>query len=171
MEVIHEAPTHDSFVPLSTHQSRTPESFFSGPPILYHHTAAAILKTQVSELNCAPALQSLLGRGQPPTDRSAAVNGHSQGEQEDRQVEVIGIDIWVSSECASLLIAERMKLTMTYNAGDLSFFPPPSELVSRFPIHPSLFTPFNAQLHLLCSSNFLRSLRRLTIMILMLPYP
>lgn len=98
MEVTHTSPTTESFIPLSTHQSQTPESFFSGPPVLYHHSPAATLKTHNSELSIAPSLQSLFG------DIEAPVNGHTDGNgrvsnaEEEHVADVQGVDIWVSSE-------------------------------------------------------------------------
>jgi len=98
MEVIHTTPTTGSFVPLSTHQSQTPESFFSGPPVLYHHSPAATLKTHASELVTAPALHSLFDLSQAPVNGTAAVNAYPRDAEEEHEVEAEGVDIWVSSE-------------------------------------------------------------------------
>jgi len=98
MEVIHTPPTRESFIPLSTHQSQTPESFFSGPPVLYHHSPAATLKTHKSELLVAPALQSLFGDGKTSVNGNTDSNGHPPGADDELEDEAHGVDIWVSSE-------------------------------------------------------------------------
>lgn len=98
MEVIHANPTTESFISLSIHQSQTPESFFSGPPVLYHHAPAASLKTHASELVTAPALQSLFDSPQEPTNGDNNVDAHNANAEEEHEVEAQGVDIWVSSE-------------------------------------------------------------------------
>ena len=142
MEVIHNAPTHESFIPLSTHQSQTPESFFSGPPVLYHHTAAATLRVQANELASAPALKTLFEDAQPSTNDAPTTNGHAHGEEDEREMEVKGVDIWVSSEyrlfpsivtdCLTDVIVQTVHTFLRHQAGwpidslpiDLSTCPP-----------------------------------------------
>ena len=97
MEIIHEAPTAASFVPLSTHQAQTPESFFTGPPVLYHHSPSAKLSIQSSELSLAPTLIRLFHDASSHTNGAAtAVNG--EAETEDREISIEGIDVWITSE-------------------------------------------------------------------------
>ena len=98
MEIIHDAPTAASFVPLSTHQSQTPESFFNGPPVLYHHSPSAKLSIRSTELTFAPILSKLFADSLLPTNGSApAVNGDI-ADVEDRELSVEGVEVWVTSE-------------------------------------------------------------------------
>lgn len=107
MEIIHQAPTPSSFTPLALHQSQTPDSFFSGPDVLYHHSPAASLVLHASDLAAAPALAGLVNgahRGANGT-RGVAVNGDGDGdgareehEEEEEEIEVGGVDVWVTSE-------------------------------------------------------------------------
>ena len=97
MEIIHEGPTAASFVPLSSHQAQTPESFFTGPPVLYHHSPSTKLCIQSSELSLAPALVKIFH------DASSHTNGATTGvngvaEAEDREISIEGVDGWVTSE-------------------------------------------------------------------------
>jgi len=115
MEVIHTTPTTESFVPLSTHLSQTPESFFSGPPVLYHHSPAATLKTHASELATAPALQSLFGPPQAPVNGTADIDTHFQDAEEEHEIEAQGVDIWVSSEYMAALQHSKNTMLMNLN--------------------------------------------------------
>ena len=96
MEIIHQAPTSSSFTPLAVHQSQTPESFYSGPPILYHHSPSASLYLHASDLAAAPALSGLANGAHRSANGTAAVavNGHDAAEEE-----IAGVDVWVTSEC------------------------------------------------------------------------
>ncbi|KAL6722330.1 hypothetical protein ACLMJK_001437 [Lecanora helva] len=99
MEVLHDPPTTSSFTPLSDHQSQTPSSFFSGPAILYHHSPSSTLKFHTHDLASAPALSRLAERAQRRTNgTSTAVNGDTEGEDHDEELEVQGVDVWVTSE-------------------------------------------------------------------------
>jgi len=115
MEVIHTTPTTESFVPLSTHLTQTPESFFSGPPVLYHHSPAATLKTHASELATAPALQSLFGPPQAPVNGTADIDTHFQDAEEEHEIEAQGVDIWVSSEYMAALQHSKNTMLMNLN--------------------------------------------------------
>ena len=102
MEVLHGgdgAPTSSSFNPLSIHQSQTPDSFFSGPPILYHHSPSATLKLHSRDLAAAPALSSLAeGAHGHANGTATTVNGDTGDEEPDEELEVQGVDVWVTSE-------------------------------------------------------------------------
>lgn len=98
MEVIHEALSSDSYIPLSTHQSQTPESYYSGPPVLYHHSPSATLLIHISDLNAAPAFSGLAeGTSLNHVNGSATTNGDDLSD-EDRELSIRNIDIWVTSE-------------------------------------------------------------------------
>ena len=104
MEIIHNAPTIESFIPFSTYQSQTPDSFFSCPPVLYHHSPSATLKTQASELVSAPAFRSLFANSEAATNGTAVVNGVDADIEEDHEVEAQDVDVWVTSEYGGLSI-------------------------------------------------------------------
>ena len=118
MEIIHQPPTPSSFTPLLTHQSQTPSSFYSGPPVLHHHSPSASLFFHASDLSAAPALSGLANGARRRVNGSAAavdvaVNGHGAAEEregdeddnedEDEEFEIEGVDVWVTSECVFFL--------------------------------------------------------------------
>lgn len=77
MEVFHEAPVVSSFTSLSEHQSHTPASFYSGPPVLYHLSRNARLVISTVELR-SPAFVRLLD------DQSSILqNGNTEHTEED----------------------------------------------------------------------------------------
>ena len=103
MEIIHEAPKAESFTPLAVYQSQTPESFFSGAPVLYHHSPSATLSIHKSDLESAPILSRLAdGAHKTSNGTSSAVNGNTHHEEEeeddDEELSIPNIDIWVTSE-------------------------------------------------------------------------
>ncbi|KAL9070515.1 MAG: hypothetical protein Q9161_004812 [Pseudevernia consocians] len=108
MEAIHQSPSSSSFTPLAVHQSQTPESFYSGPPVLYHHSPSASLWLHASDLAAAPALSSLANGAHRSANGTStvAVNGHGAAEEEeeedeeeeDEEIEIAGVDVWVTSE-------------------------------------------------------------------------
>ena len=104
MEIIHEAPKADSFTPLAVYQSQTPESFFSGPPVLYHHSPSATLSIHKSDLESAPILSRLAeGAYKASNGTFIAVNGNTHHEEDDddngdEELLILDIDIWVTSE-------------------------------------------------------------------------
>jgi len=113
MEVIHASPTHSQFSSLSEHQSRTPSSFYSGPPILYHHSPGATLLIHASELDASPTLSALAIGAQRTSNGTAAPaafngigNGNGGAEESaegggtDEEIEIRGIEVWVTSEYA-----------------------------------------------------------------------
>ena len=97
MEVIHESPELTSFIPLSEHQSQTPVSFYSGPPVLHHQSSDARLLVLQSDLNASSALCKL----------ATSTSGHNGGlennedAEDSREVSIEGVDIWVTSEYCS----------------------------------------------------------------------
>ncbi len=149
MEVLHSAPTTSSFTPLPTHQSQTPDSFFDGPPILYHHSPSATLKTHASDLAAAPAL-SVLARGvHRHSNGTAAINETTEDEdQHDEEIEIQGVDVWVTSEFVFPIPSPRStplhKTDNTISTSDVSSStPPPKTPASQSPTPPSPSTPSN----------------------------
>ncbi|OQE22674.1 hypothetical protein PENFLA_c012G05017 [Penicillium flavigenum] len=93
MEAINSSP-EASFVPLAEHQSRTPSSFYSGPPVLYHHSQRCKIVILERELLASPALSAL--RGQGGADNSAASQNQQDGDE--KEVVISDVDIWVTSD-------------------------------------------------------------------------
>ena len=104
MELIHSAPDRASFTPLSEHQSHTPASFYSGTPVLHHHTQNCRVLVLQSELHNSPALEGLIPDGDhglsngQGTDVDGDGAGLAHEESADREILIGGIGVWVSSE-------------------------------------------------------------------------
>jgi nucleotide-sensitive chloride channel 1A len=106
MEVLREAPNASTFIPLSEHQSATPASFYSGPPVLHYHSGRCKVVILERDLNLSPALTALAREAEKTSATAEPVtNGNGeQGEEEDGPVEqkVLGdVDVWVTSESAT----------------------------------------------------------------------
>jgi hypothetical protein len=95
MEIIHAAPVHSSFIPLSEHQSQTPTSFYSGPAVLYHHSDSSRIVILSSELHASPGLLTL---ADSPTGNGPLSNGNTDAAHQADEVVIDGVDIWVTSE-------------------------------------------------------------------------
>jgi nucleotide-sensitive chloride channel 1A len=89
MEVLSSAPEISSFVPVAEHQSRTPSSFYSGPPVLHYHSQRCKIVILERELLAAPALNAL--RGENSTSSAPT-------EDDEKEVAIDGVDVWVTSE-------------------------------------------------------------------------
>ncbi|KAL3481829.1 regulator of volume decrease after cellular swelling-domain-containing protein [Aspergillus californicus] len=99
MEAITSRPETSSFTPLSVHQSRTPESFHSGPAILHYHASNCKLVALDRDLSATTALNAL---------RGAAVNGSNDGkdstdvngteDENEKEILIEGMDVWVTSD-------------------------------------------------------------------------
>jgi nucleotide-sensitive chloride channel 1A len=103
MEVLHTPPVAASFTSLAEHQSRTPESFYSGPPVLHYHSDRCKVVILESDLTASPALKALRGPVVANTNGGAGnnVNGAQEGEgetNEDKEIVIDGVDVWVASE-------------------------------------------------------------------------
>jgi chloride channel, nucleotide-sensitive, 1A len=100
MEILREAPKAASFVPLSEHQSRTPASFYSGPPVLHYYSDRSKLVVLDHEAHLIPALAPLLEHAtstpdiQGDTNGDGDANGHVIGEQKTIQ----DLDVYVTSD-------------------------------------------------------------------------
>ncbi|KAI9843419.1 MAG: hypothetical protein M1837_006445 [Sclerophora amabilis] len=101
LEVIREAPSGDTFTPLSAHESQTPDSFYSGKPVLHYESHNAHAVVSKNTLDSFPLFSSL--SGSVDASNSAGINGHRSGVAESadpsEQVVVSGIDVWVTSTC------------------------------------------------------------------------
>jgi hypothetical protein len=93
MEVLSISPEASSFVPLAEHQSRTPSSFYSGPPVLYHHSQRCKIVILERELLANPALNALRG------DNAAnSITSQGQQDSDEKEVAITDVDTWVTSE-------------------------------------------------------------------------
>lgn len=86
MEALTTSPETASFVPLAEHQSRTPSSFYSGPPVLYHHSQRCKIVVLERELLANPLLNDL-------RDNTA-----TSQEGDEKEVAISDVDTWVTSE-------------------------------------------------------------------------
>lgn len=93
MEPLTTPPEASSFVLLADHQSRTPASFHSGPPVLHYHSKACKLVISERDLLSVPVLNAIRGDA---TSNGNAENGNAEGEGEE--VVIDGVDVWVTSE-------------------------------------------------------------------------
>ncbi|GKZ66846.1 hypothetical protein AnigIFM60653_003113 [Aspergillus niger] len=89
MESIAAPPDTTTFIPLAEHQSRTPSSFHSGPPILYSHHQNCKLVLLEREALAVPALGAL---------REASTANGTTEEEGDKEIVISGVNVWVTSE-------------------------------------------------------------------------
>ena len=104
MEVLRQPPHVSAFVPLVEHQSTTPASFHSGPPVLHYHSDRSKVRVLQRELINAPAFAPLFDKSQ--VQNSSTSNGDAQANGDTEDVKIIEeIDVWVTSEYALYLLA------------------------------------------------------------------
>lgn len=103
MEILREAPDTGSFIPLSEHQSTTPVSFHSGPPVLHYYSDRCKVIVLENELQNVSALLELTAKV-PQSDHSneqenrEETNGNHAAEKTLEE-----IDVWVTSEYTALI--------------------------------------------------------------------
>ncbi|EEP78928.1 predicted protein [Uncinocarpus reesii 1704] len=96
MEALHGPPNPSSFISLAEHQSHTPESFYSGPPILHHLSERCKIVILEGELASVSALSGLRpGVSQEATNGAQPSEGSSD---QDKEIVIDGVDVWVTSE-------------------------------------------------------------------------
>lgn len=102
METLTSAPELSSFVPLLEHQSSTPASFASGPPVLHYFSDRCKVIVQEDELQNAPALADLVSKvsgpdhtNSPPLKESEETDANGSYAA---QKTLEDIDVWVTSE-------------------------------------------------------------------------
>ncbi|KAL8922302.1 MAG: hypothetical protein Q9208_005272 [Pyrenodesmia sp. 3 TL-2023] len=98
MEVLHASPTEAQFTTLSTHQSQTPSSFYTGSPVLHHLSQSTTLLISSTDLKNTPAFANLARPSGRQTNGSAHAPADDIAPAEDHQVKIEGVDIWVTSE-------------------------------------------------------------------------
>ncbi|KAI1615296.1 regulator of volume decrease after cellular swelling-domain-containing protein [Exophiala viscosa] len=97
MEVLREPPKTTSFVSLAEHQSRTPASFYEGPPVLHYYSDRSKLIILESEIDSAAAFAPLLEKATSQSQvNGSETNGDSEAHRKGKVVE--DIDVWVTSD-------------------------------------------------------------------------
>lgn len=104
MEPLRTPPEASSFVLLADHQSRTPASFHSGPPVLHYHSKQCKLAIFEHDLVSVPALNAI--RGDAAGAAATATNGSSGDIEngEGKEIVIDGLDVWVTSEYVTPLL-------------------------------------------------------------------
>jgi hypothetical protein len=101
MESIHEPLDVADFRSYADYQSQTPESFStsSGPPILLHRSPNAHLRIRQSDLGqAAPLAPFVWSANHLDPIASHRPTEVEEEEEEVKELEVPGVDIWVGSE-------------------------------------------------------------------------
>ena len=104
METLIEAPKPTSFIPLIEHQSSTPASFYTGPPVLHYYSECSRLIVLGHEAQSIPALAPLLSLStsqtqaeQFPETNGTSTNGDGTGATGKQKV-IENLDVWVTSD-------------------------------------------------------------------------
>ena len=117
MEPLNTPPEASSFVLLADHQSRTPASFHTGPPVLHYHSKACKLVIFERDLLSVPALNAIRGA----SSSTANGNGDAEGE-EGKEVVIDDVDVWVTSEYVLSSLFSTCCLAITNAVCDCSKF-------------------------------------------------
>lgn len=97
MEVLREPPKASTFVPLAEHQSATPASFYSGPPVLHYYSDRSKLIVLEPEISGVAAFAPLLEHSTAQPDANGTeTNGDAASDGQQKVVE--DVDVWVTSE-------------------------------------------------------------------------
>lgn len=102
MEVLREAPKVTSFIPLVEHQSATPASFYSGPPVLHYYSDRCKVLILDRDLSSVPALAEFANGGTGETGTTTIGDGARLDEGVYKTIEEV--DIWVTSEYVYALL-------------------------------------------------------------------
>lgn len=103
MDLLREPPNVDGFVPLSEHQSSTPASFYSGPPVIHYYSDRCKVLILDGDLQHSRALAEFSQKSQAIlTEPKSSINGNASEEDlengGDPERFVEEVDIWVTSE-------------------------------------------------------------------------
>ncbi|KAK5093302.1 hypothetical protein LTR70_005018 [Exophiala xenobiotica] len=98
MEVLREAPETGSFVPLAEHQSTTPASFYSGPPVLHYYSDRCQVIVLEEEVQNAPALASFVSKATAPAHSNEPQQSDETNGSHAAQKTLDDVDIWVTSD-------------------------------------------------------------------------
>lgn len=101
MEAVREAPKASTFIPLAEHQSATPASFYTGPPVLHYHSDRSKIIVLERDTSGAALLEPLLQHAANTTasqaNGGAETNGHTEANDNEQKV-LEDVDVWVTSE-------------------------------------------------------------------------
>ncbi|KIW29438.1 uncharacterized protein PV07_05252 [Cladophialophora immunda] len=102
MEILHEPPKASTFVPLIEHQSATPASFYTGPPVLHYYSDRSKLIVLEHEARSVPAFAPLLehpsSQAQPEQPHANGTEANGDSEARGKQKVVENVDVWVTSD-------------------------------------------------------------------------
>ena len=98
MEILRDIPQSSAFTPLAEHQSQTPASFYSGPAVLYYHSADCKILIQSHDLGSASPLSNLSVGNAPATNGHSTNGGSGDTGEEDHEVSISGVEVWVTSQ-------------------------------------------------------------------------
>ena len=104
MELLHECPKTNSFISIAEHQSSTPSSFYTGPPVLHYHSEQCKILIPARDLTSSPALSSLDHREVEPASATngSIANGDSHqsevSEGSEAKKVIDQVEVWVTSE-------------------------------------------------------------------------
>lgn len=114
MEALRTPPEASAFVTLAEHQSRTPSSFHSGPPVLHYHSQRCKVVILQRDLIATPALNALRGEHVPANGSTEAAQEPDQ-DGEGIEIAIDGVDTWVTSEWVlSILIHQKEEADLTH---------------------------------------------------------
>lgn len=91
LSTIRTPPSLEDYIPLAEHQSKTPETFYGGKPVLHHHVEGAKAWIPASQAASLPIF--------PRDSTTAPTEPESQGLTEDsEEMREQKVDIFVTSE-------------------------------------------------------------------------
>jgi chloride channel, nucleotide-sensitive, 1A len=113
MEILREAPNINSFIPLSDHQSTTPASFYSGPPVLHFHSSRCKVLILERDLSLSAPLAALAPDALHAQELGAnghRLNAHTNSEdnmaEEDGQRLIEDVEVLVTSQYANMVSSD-----------------------------------------------------------------
>ncbi|KAL2423783.1 hypothetical protein ABEF95_007613 [Exophiala dermatitidis] len=106
MEILREPPKASTFIPPAEHQSTTPASFYSGPPVLHYYSDRSKLVVLEPEISNVAAFAPLLEHAKPQSHANgtethgdaADGDGDADADQGLQQKVVEDLDVWVTSD-------------------------------------------------------------------------
>ncbi|KAI9803907.1 MAG: hypothetical protein M1825_001787 [Sarcosagium campestre] len=97
LETIRSPPPPESFTPLSSYQSQTPQSFFNEKPILHHEIEHTTLIVPRSQITSIPLFEE-----SPDSVNGTSTNGHGDIHENSNSAEadtrLDDIHVWVTSQ-------------------------------------------------------------------------
>jgi nucleotide-sensitive chloride channel 1A len=97
METLREAPRASSFTPLLEHQSATPASFYTGPPVLHYYSDRSKIIVLENEITAVAAFEPFLRNVTTQSEANGTeTNGDNTHHAKEKVIE--DVDVWVTSE-------------------------------------------------------------------------